>query len=117
MQRMNDSSDRTKRGARRRSSAGPVLLGMLTGALAGAAAALLMAPRSGEEMKGELRERGQALRDDAERRISEGRNRAGATIRQARMTVAGWLDQGSSLLGDQASNLRSNEVEDKITAA
>lgn len=114
---MNDSGNRAVRGDRHRSSAGPILLGMLTGALAGAAAALLMAPRSGEEMKGELRERGQALRDQAERRISDGRNRAGDTIRQARMTVADWLDQGSSLLEDQASSLRSNEVEDKITAA
>lgn len=117
MQTVNDSGNGRATGGRRTGSVGPVLLGLLTGALAGAAAALLMAPRSGEEMQGELRQRGQALRDEAERRIVDGRNRAGNTVRQARMSVADWLESGASLLDDQADNLRSNEVEERITTA
>lgn len=117
MNTMDDSGNGHSANGRRRNSAGPVLLGMLTGALAGAAAALLMTPRSGEEMKRELRERGQALRNEAERRVQHGRGRARDTIRQSRLTVADWLEQGSSLLGDQANSLREDELEQEITAA
>ncbi len=89
---------------------------MLFGALAGAVSALLLAPRSGKETQRAIRERGHTLRDEAEQRISDGRNLAGERVRQARMTVAQWLDEGSHLLGDQASRMRDNEVEEKITA-
>lgn len=101
---------------RRGGSAGSVLLGMLLGALAGVATALLFAPRSGEETQRAIRQRGDDLRDEAERRITVGRDRAGDRVRQARMTVAEWLDEGSSLLGDQANRIRDNEVEQRISA-
>lgn len=98
-------------------SAGSMILGALFGALAGAAAALLMAPRSGEETQEELRRRGLELRSATEERLNEGRVTAKQGVRKARTTVADWLDQGSSLLGEQAEHLRENEVEERIPTA
>ncbi|HNS52561.1 MAG TPA: YtxH domain-containing protein [Anaerolineae bacterium] len=52
------------------------VVGFLIGALAGAAAAILMAPKSGEETRGLLRERGIELRDHADQLGAEVRKRA-----------------------------------------
>ncbi len=40
------------------------LIGVLVGALVGSTVALLMAPESGENLRGQLRERGQVLMND-----------------------------------------------------
>ncbi len=40
------------------------LIGILVGALVGATIALLMAPESGEKLRGELRDRGQGFMND-----------------------------------------------------
>ena len=40
------------------------LVGTLMGALVGATVAILLAPSSGEEMRGQIRERSYALRDE-----------------------------------------------------
>ena len=111
--KMQEQVQETQRGG----STGTLILGALFGALAGAAAALLMAPRSGEETQEEIRRRGEELRSVAEERLNEGRDTAKHGVRKARTTVADWLDQGSSLLGEQADHLRENEVEERIPAA
>jgi gas vesicle protein len=41
-----------------------LLIGIITGALVGSVLALLMAPESGEKMRGEIRERGSAFLAD-----------------------------------------------------
>ncbi len=105
--------DRAGRGR----SGGTMILGALFGALAGAAAGLLLAPRSGDETQQEIRERGLELRSAAEERLNDGRDTAKHGVRQARTTVAEWLEQGSSLLNRQAENLRENELEEHIPAA
>lgn len=110
-------ADKEMKEAHRGGSAGTMILGALFGALAGAAAALLMAPRSGEETQEEIRRRSEELRSVAEERLNEGRDTAKHGVRKARTTVADWLEQGSSLLGDQADHLRENEVEERIPAA
>lgn len=80
--------------------------GVLFGALAGAAAALLFAPRSGDETKQVLREQGQELRGDLEKRLLEGRLLAERNVASARSTVADWLAQGSQLLSERAEEVR-----------
>jgi gas vesicle protein len=52
------------------------VVGFLMGALAGAAAALLLTPYSGEEMRDQLKERGIELRSEAERRAADARTQA-----------------------------------------
>lgn len=51
-------------------------VGFLVGALAGAAAALLLAPRSGDETRLFIKERGLELRDQADQLGTEVRKRA-----------------------------------------
>jgi gas vesicle protein len=46
-------------------------VGFLLGALAGGAAALLMTPYSGDEMRGQLKEKGIELKTEAERRADD----------------------------------------------
>ncbi len=102
---------------KRGSSLGSVFLGALIGALAGATVSLLMAPRSGAETQQEIRRRSRELRDEAEKHLDEGRGVAQRSVRQARTTVADWLEQGSAVLGEQAHHLRENELEERIPAA
>jgi gas vesicle protein len=60
------------------------VVGFLVGALAGAAAAILMAPKSGEETRGLLKERGIELRDQADHLGVEVRKRAEGVGSQAK---------------------------------
>ncbi|HEX2091523.1 MAG TPA: YtxH domain-containing protein, partial [Longimicrobiaceae bacterium] len=65
------------------------------GALLGAAAALLLAPRTGAETQREIRERARRLREVAEGRVTD-----------ARDTVAGAVERARSQVTDQISTLR-----------
>lgn len=56
----------------------------LIGALLGAGAALLLAPRSGEETQAQIRERATQLRDTAEERLREAQAQIEARLEQAR---------------------------------
>lgn len=80
--------------------------GVFFGAMAGAAAALMFAPRSGDETKQVLREQGQELRGDLEKRMLQGRLLAEKNVASARSTVADWLAQGSQLLSERAEEVR-----------
>ncbi|MGA9531817.1 MAG: YtxH domain-containing protein [Anaerolineales bacterium] len=110
-------TEKNRRGRSSSSPTGSVMLGLLTGALAGAAAGLLLAPRSGEETKAEIRRRGEELRDDAEHTLEIGRERADSSLRQARSGVAGWLQKGSDLLEEQADQLRQDGTEERVLAS
>jgi gas vesicle protein len=52
------------------------LFGLIAGGAIGAALALLYAPKSGKELRGDIRKRTDDLVDDAEEYISTARNRA-----------------------------------------
>jgi len=86
-------------------SAGSFLLGGLLGGAAGFAAAMLMAPRSGEETQAELREQALALRKKADSAVAEGRRSIEQQLGRGRSTVADWLEQGSALLEERAKEL------------
>jgi gas vesicle protein len=63
---------------------GAFLAGFLTGALVGAVVALLFAPRSGEETRRLLQERGIELKSQAEEMASQTRSQIEAALLEAR---------------------------------
>lgn len=67
------------------SDIGNFLSGFIIGGLVGAAAALLLAPQSGEETRAVLREKGIELKDRAVETAEETRMRAEAALEEARM--------------------------------
>ncbi|MEJ2010868.1 MAG: YtxH domain-containing protein [Anaerolineales bacterium] len=94
-------------GNRSSSAAGSFLLGSLIGGAAGYIAALLLAPRSGEETQAEILAQARALRDRANEAVLEGRRSLEEQVGRGRHTVAEWLEQGSELLDDRAKELAS----------
>jgi len=84
---------------------GSVLAGLLIGAAAGAAAALLLAPQSGRDTRMQIREKGIELRDrttgmvdDAVRRVRSG---TGMLVADGRQKVEEIKEQGQALLAEQ----------------
>jgi gas vesicle protein len=67
---------------------GDFLAGLFVGALVGAAAALLLAPQSGEETRTYIREKGIELREQADEITAEARKRAEEFQAQARDKAA-----------------------------
>jgi len=62
---------------------GAFIAGVIVGGLTGAAIALLMAPQSGEEVRGAIREKSIELRDRASETVEEARLRAEKAIEEA----------------------------------
>jgi gas vesicle protein len=58
------------------SDRGLFAVGFLLGALAGAAAALMLTPYSGDEMRGQLKEKGIELKTEAERLSADAKSQA-----------------------------------------
>jgi len=92
-------------GNRSSGSAGSFLLGSLIGGAAGYVAALLLAPRSGEETQAEIRAQALALRQRANEAVVEGRRSLEEQVGRGRRTVAEWLEQGSNILEERAKEL------------
>src|SRR4030042_3172605 len=90
----------------RGSGSGEFVAGFLVGALAGAAMALLFAPVTGEEMRGQLREKGIELKSRAEDLSQEASKRA-EDLRA----------RGEGLLQEQRSRLQEAIDEGKQAAA
>jgi gas vesicle protein len=66
----------------------------LVGALVGAAAALLLAPRSGSETQAEIAGAARRLRDDVEGRVSGARERVGGRVAGTLDSVRGGVETG-----------------------
>lgn len=79
----------------------------ILGALLGAGAALLLAPRTGEETQEELKERARQLRDAAEERVREAQRQLEVRFEEAREGVAHRYDE----VRDAVSAGRSAAVE------
>lgn len=61
-----------------------VLIGLLAGGAIGAIVALLYAPKSGKELRADIREKAGDLMDDAEKALNEAKNRAGEIMSEAK---------------------------------
>ena len=78
----------------------------LLGALIGAGAALLLAPRSGMETRRRLRDQADTLRTDARGRLVEGRMRATELIRSTQERAQDILDKGQQQVPEVLSRTR-----------
>jgi gas vesicle protein len=78
----------------------------LLGGLLGAGAALLMAPRSGEETRRRLRDQADGLRTDARGRLSEGRMRATELIRSTQERANEVIERGQRELPETLTRSR-----------
>ena len=81
-----DNMERTK-------SIGSIAVGFLIGGLIGAAAALLMAPQSGEQTRALIRDKRDEMRDRAMEALDETRNRTEEALADARARAEGSLHQ------------------------
>jgi gas vesicle protein len=83
-------------------------LGLLTiGAMIGAAAALLLAPRTGEETRELLREKGSDLARRAQEQGSDLARRAQAVMGEAQVKAEEYLGRGKEVLEDTSAQLRA----------
>jgi gas vesicle protein len=77
------------------------------GALLGAGAALLLAPRTGAETQRELRERARRLRDTAEGRVNEARDSVTGAVERARGEVTDRISAVREVIETRADQARS----------
>ena len=86
------------------------------GALVGAGAALLFAPKSGAETQEELRDRAQQLRTVAEERVREAQRRLEDRLDEARVGVQGRFDDVKEAVsaGREAAIEARSELEKKL---
>ena len=77
------------------------------GALLGAGAALLLAPRTGADTQRELRERARALREAAVGRVNEARDTVTGAVDRARGEVTGRISTVRDVIETRADQARS----------
>ncbi|HEV8307528.1 MAG TPA: YtxH domain-containing protein [Methylomirabilota bacterium] len=83
-------------------------LGLLTvGAIIGAGVALLLAPKTGEETRELLRERGTDLARLAQERGSEFARRAQETMGEAQVKAQEYLGRGKEVVEEKSAQLRA----------
>jgi gas vesicle protein len=82
------------------SDRGLFVVGFVLGALAGAATALLLTPYSGDEMRGQLKEKGIELKTEAERRASDVKEQATQFADDARGQAQQLQERGRIVLSD-----------------
>jgi gas vesicle protein len=83
-------------------------LGLLTvGAVVGAAVALLLAPRTGDETRELLREKGSDLAKQARERGSEWARRAQETMGEAQTRAQEYLGRGREAVEDTSAQLKA----------
>jgi len=97
---------------------GAFLAGFILGGLVGAAAALILAPQSGEQTRTQIREKGIELRDRAEDVAEDARKRAEVAAAEARKRadeLAARADMAATEARKRADELaaRSREVYDQ----
>jgi gas vesicle protein len=80
--------------------------GFLLGTVVGAAAALLLAPQTGEETREVIRERGIELQGRMGQTTEEARERAADLATEARSRAADAQDRSRTLLAEQKSRLQ-----------
>lgn len=87
---------------------GTFLAGMLIGGVSGAAAALLMAPRSGEETRSQIAEKTTDIADQAVERVNGVKQRAQT---QAKATVDDLAERTSGVLRSASKQIEQLEKE------
>lgn len=88
----------------------------ILGAMIGAAAALLLAPQSGEETQREIRERARRLKDAAEERVRDAQRQLETRIDEARQGIGHRVDSVREAVesGRQAAMDARSELEQRL---
>ena len=94
---------------------GAFMAGFVVGGLAGAAAALLLAPQSGEETRAQIQQQGIELQARAQETLGEARKKADELIAEAK-------EQGKVVLQEQKAKIEEGrkiveEIEEEEPAA
>ncbi|HJQ08758.1 MAG TPA: YtxH domain-containing protein [Candidatus Saccharimonadales bacterium] len=84
-----------------------ITLGFLAGIGAGAAAALLLAPRSGQETREQLKGRVQEARTKAQQKMHEQADRMKERLNKAADTAKDTIDQGQEAADKAADKVQS----------
>ncbi len=95
---------------------GAFLVGFIMGGLAGAVAALLLAPQSGEETRAIIKERSIELRDQASADAEEAWKRAEEAAKQARARAEEATKQARARAEELAQQARSQGEEISLKA-
>ena len=101
---------------------GAFLAGFVIGGLVGAAAALIMAPQTGEETRAQIAERGDYLRRTGEERLKEVRSTAESYAEQAQEQARIVLDEGRDRVtgaverGQEEAQKIADRSKDKISS-
>lgn len=90
---------------------GSFFLGFLVGVMAGAAAALLLTPQSGEELRRRLEEKGVELKDEANRLAEDARMQAQRLTDEAKGQVEYVQERGRIVVSDNVRKAQ-HTVED-----
>lgn len=92
-----------------------LLIGFLTGAAVGSVLALLFAPKSGKELRADIKNKSQELIDDADQYLSNAKDKASQLINEGKKKserlVADTKERVDQLLGEAERIL--NEAKDK----
>lgn len=96
---------------------GAFLAGVIVGGLTGAAAALLMAPKSGEEVRGTIREKSIELRERAQETVEEARQRAEKAIEETQSQAESAIEEMRKRVEELAevARERSAELQKRVT--
>ena len=86
------------------SDLGAFLAGFVLGGLAGAAAALIMAPQSGADTRAQIAAKGDEVRQTGQAQLHEYREVAGTAYTDAQERARIVLDEGKSKLGGAKGN-------------
>ncbi len=84
---------------------GAFVSGFVIGGLVGAAAALLLAPQSGEETRTLIRDKGIELKDQVEQSAAETRAKAEELAQEARMRAEDLQKRGQVILDEQKTKI------------
>lgn len=98
---------------------GEFFLGFVIGALAGAAAALLMAPTSGDEMRHRIGEQSVALKGQAEKLTGEARSQAQRLAEEARSQAEHVQERGRIVLSENVKKVQQTvqDAQTKLSSA
>ncbi|MCX6031486.1 MAG: YtxH domain-containing protein [Chloroflexi bacterium] len=95
---------------------GEFFVGFIIGAMAGAAAALLLTPRSGSELRGQIQEKGIELKDQAARLADQAKTQAQQAVEGTRGQVTQVTERGRIVLAENVKKAQQavEEAQAKI---
>ena len=97
-----------------KNSGGSFLLGLLVGAMAGAAVALLLTPQSGEELRRTLEQKSIEVKDNATRLAEDAKTQAQRQVEyvqeQGRIVVSDTVRKAQQVVGDSQTKVTTGDA-------